>query len=70
MRQYLGEIKTMTFDVVKVNAKGQEIEREKAEASYLIENLGNGITLALVAIPGGTFLMGTEDEEIERLVKK
>ncbi len=24
----------------------------------------------MVAIPGGTFLMGTEDEEIERLVKK
>ncbi len=24
----------------------------------------------MVAIPGGTFLMGTEDEEIEKLVKK
>jgi formylglycine-generating enzyme required for sulfatase activity len=32
--------------------------------------LGNDITLEMVAIPGGTFLMGTEDEEIERLVKK
>jgi formylglycine-generating enzyme required for sulfatase activity len=32
--------------------------------------LGNDITLEMVAIPGGTFTMGTEDEEIERLVKK
>jgi formylglycine-generating enzyme required for sulfatase activity len=60
----------MTFDVVKVNAKGQEVEREKAEASYFTQDLGNDITLEMVAIPGGTFLMGTEDEEIERLVKK
>ncbi|MFM6519976.1 MAG: formylglycine-generating enzyme family protein, partial [Microcystis panniformis] len=61
---------TFDFDVVKVNAKGQEVEREKAEASYFSEDLGNGITLEMVAIPGGTFTMGTEDEEIERLVKK
>lgn len=27
------------------------------------EDLGKGITLEMVAIPGGTFLMGTEDEE-------
>ena len=59
----------MTFDVVKVNAKGQEVERKKAEASYFAQDLGNGITLEMVAIPGGTFTMGTEDEEIERLVK-
>ena len=57
------------FDVVKVNAKGQEVERKKAEASYFAQDLGNGITLEMVAIPGGTFTMGTEDEEIERLVK-
>ena len=34
-----------------------------------IEDLGNGITLEMIAIPGGKFLMGTEDEEIERLWK-
>ncbi|MBE9071504.1 formylglycine-generating enzyme family protein [Microcystis sp. LEGE 08355] len=58
------------FDVVKVNAKGQEVERKKAEASYFAQDLGNGITLEMVAIPEGTFTMGTEDEEIKRLVKK
>ena len=54
---------TFDFDVVKVNAKGQEVEREKAEASYFSEDLGNGITLEMVAIPGGTFTMGSPANE-------
>ncbi len=32
--------------------------------------MGNSVNLEMVDIPGGKFLMGTEDEEIERLVKK
>jgi formylglycine-generating enzyme required for sulfatase activity len=63
-------LKVFKFDVVKVNAKGQEVKREKAEAQYYAEDLGNGITLDMVAVPGGKFMMGTEDEEIERLCKK
>ncbi|MDJ0713855.1 MAG: SUMF1/EgtB/PvdO family nonheme iron enzyme [Prochloraceae cyanobacterium] len=58
------------FDVVTVNASGKEVKRDKSKARYFKEDLGNGVTLDLVAIPGGKFLMGTEDEEIERLVKK
>ena len=53
----------MTFNVVEVNAKGQEVEREKGEASYFTEDLGNGITLEMVAIAGGTFLMGSSTNE-------
>ncbi len=34
------------------------------------EYLGNGVNLEMIAIPGGTFLMGTEDQEIERLCKE
>ncbi|MDJ0718242.1 MAG: SUMF1/EgtB/PvdO family nonheme iron enzyme [Prochloraceae cyanobacterium] len=62
--------KNTKFDVVTVNASGKEVKRDKREAEYFTENLGNGVTLDMVAIPGGEFLMGTEDEEIERLVKK
>ncbi len=57
-------------DVVTVNSQGQEIQREQNQATYFTENLGNGVALDLVSIPGGTFMMGTEDEEIERLVQK
>ena len=37
---------------------------------YFSENLGHGLGLDLVFIPGGSFWMGTEDLEIERLVKE
>ncbi len=58
------------FDVKTVDATGQEVKREKGQARYFTENLGNNITLDMVAIPGGKFMMGTEDSEIERLCKK
>ncbi|MFM2379628.1 MAG: hypothetical protein RLZZ143_2207, partial [Cyanobacteriota bacterium] len=51
------------FDVAKVNAKGQEVERKKAEASYFAQDLGNGITLEMIAILGGTFTMGSPANE-------
>ena len=63
-------LKVFNFEVVRVNAKGEQIKKESKQSQYFAQDLGNGITLEMVAIPGGTFLMGTEDEEIERLVKK
>jgi len=53
-----------------VNAKGQEVKREQKQARYYTEDFGNGITLEMVAVPGGKYAMGTEDSEIERLCKK
>jgi formylglycine-generating enzyme required for sulfatase activity len=50
--------------VVSVDTKGQEINRQPKQAQYFTEDLGNGVTLEMVYIPGGTFIMGTEDEEI------
>jgi len=63
-------LSVFNFEVVRVNAKGEQIKKESKQSQYFREDLGNGITLEMVAIPGGTFTMGTEDEEIERLVKK
>ncbi|MFM6629303.1 MAG: SUMF1/EgtB/PvdO family nonheme iron enzyme, partial [Microcystis panniformis] len=63
-------LSVFNFEIVRVNAKGELIKKESKQSQYFSEDLGNGITLEMVAIPGGTFLMGTEDEEIERLVKK
>ncbi len=58
------------FEIVIVNRQGQITKREPKQAQYFTEDLGNNITLEMVAIPGGTFMMGTDDEEIERLCKK
>jgi len=63
-------LSVFNFEIVRVNAKGEQIRKESKQSQYFSEDLGNGITLEMVAIPGGTFTMGTEDEEIERLVKK
>ncbi|WP_066379113.1 bifunctional serine/threonine-protein kinase/formylglycine-generating enzyme family protein [Anabaena sp. CA = ATCC 33047] len=41
-----------------------EINRSRRYAEYFREDLGNGVVLDMVAIPGGKFLMGSpEDEE-------
>ncbi len=51
------------FEVVTVNAKGQEINRRSSQAEFFSEDLGNGVTLKMVSIPGGTFMMGAPKEE-------
>jgi formylglycine-generating enzyme required for sulfatase activity len=63
-------LQVFKFEVVAVNARGKQINKEPKQAQYFTEDLGNGVTLDMVSVPGGKFLMGTEDEEIERLVKK
>ena len=66
-----GNLKDFEFPVVTVDAKGQEVKREQGKAQYFTLSLGNDeIALDMVSLPGGKFMMGTEDEEIERLVKK
>jgi formylglycine-generating enzyme required for sulfatase activity len=56
-------LKSFEFDVVTVNAQGWKISRKRCRAQYFTEDLGNGITLEMVAIPGGTFMMGAPENE-------
>ncbi|NEO57306.1 MAG: SUMF1/EgtB/PvdO family nonheme iron enzyme, partial [Okeania sp. SIO3B5] len=51
------------FDVITVNNKGEEIERRFNEAVFFTEDLGSGVILEMVYIPGGTFLMGSPENE-------
>ncbi|BAY60346.1 serine/threonine protein kinase [Calothrix brevissima NIES-22] len=59
-------LKSFQFEVVTVNATGKITSRQNREAKYFIEDLGNGITLEMVQIPGGTFMMGSPAEEAGR----
>ncbi|MBC1224911.1 SUMF1/EgtB/PvdO family nonheme iron enzyme [Nostoc sp. UCD121] len=54
------------FDVVTVNAQGQEIKCEQGQAEYFTETFGNGMTLDMVLIPAGSFMMGSPEDELER----
>ncbi len=66
-----GALWTVEFETVTVDAKGEVVKRDRnKQVKFFKEDLGNGLTLDTVSIPGGTFIMGTEEEEIERLVKK
>ena len=60
------ELQVFQFEVIRVNAQGREIERLKRDAQYFTKNLGNNVTLEMVAIPGGKFLMGSPSTEAER----
>ncbi|MDJ0593455.1 MAG: formylglycine-generating enzyme family protein [Pleurocapsa sp. MO_226.B13] len=61
---------TDNFEVLTVNARGEIIRRDSQKSEFFTQDLGNGVNLEMVAIPGGKFLMGTEDAGIERLVQK
>ena len=56
-------IKDFDFQVVTVNAKGEKVNQEQGQAKYFTEHLGNGVTLEMVAIPSGKFMMGAPKEE-------
>ena len=59
-------LKTFNFEVVTTDATGKITNRRNASANYFTEDLGNGVLLEMVEIPGGTFIMGSPDSEAER----
>ena len=55
-----------TFEVLEVNNSGSIINRNKKSARQKIEYLGNGIKLEMIYIPGGSFIMGSPEDEAKR----
>ena len=62
-------IKPSGFDV-SISSSMNRVEKVTNLFQNFTEDLGNDINLDMIAIPGGIFMMGTEDEEIERLLKE
>ncbi len=54
------------FDTVTVDARGSVVERRRRSAEFYEEDLGGDVKLAMVAIPGGTFVMGSPASEAGR----
>ncbi len=57
---------TFSFEYVTVNERGNIAERRTGEAERYQEALGDGLTLEMVKIPGGKFVMGSPENELER----
>lgn len=49
---------TYSFETVSVDNNGEIIDRQPGTVECFIENLGEEVSLDLVAIPSGTFIMG------------
>lgn len=62
---FLSSLTTQTFycDVVTVDSQGQETTRSQSQAQFFAEDLGGGMLLEMVFIPGGTFQMGSPESE-------
>jgi formylglycine-generating enzyme required for sulfatase activity/tetratricopeptide (TPR) repeat protein len=52
-----------TFNTVTLDRRGKEIERRQLQARQFIEELAHSVTLEMVEIPGGTFVMGSPPSE-------
>ncbi|HSN78432.1 MAG TPA: formylglycine-generating enzyme family protein [Anaerolineae bacterium] len=57
------ELVTFEFQVVAVNQRGEIVERRIERAQQVAQDLGNGVALEMVAIPGGDFRMGSRASE-------
>jgi eukaryotic-like serine/threonine-protein kinase len=59
-------MRTFEFFVVTVNSGGETIERRLGQAQSFTEDLGHGVLLEMVSVPGGRFLMGSPEIEDKR----
>ncbi|WP_377473908.1 MAG: bifunctional serine/threonine-protein kinase/formylglycine-generating enzyme family protein [Microcoleus anatoxicus] len=59
-------LKTFDFETVTVNSTGQITNRSQGQVQVFTDNLGDGITIDMIAIPGGSFVMGSPSTEAER----
>ena len=55
---------------VTLNNQGEIIKKEPIKVESFVENLGNGIELEMVLIPGGSFQMGANENIEEQPVHK
>lgn len=53
------ELDVFEFDVVLVNQRGEVVKRSIERAQQAAQDLGSGILLEMVVIPGGMFWMGS-----------
>src|SRR4028119_116143 len=63
---FIPTLKRFDFDTVTVDVRGNITNRQRREAQFISEDLGSGVILDMVAIPGGRFVMGSPNTEAGR----
>ncbi|WP_445302339.1 MULTISPECIES: SUMF1/EgtB/PvdO family nonheme iron enzyme [unclassified Microcoleus] len=63
---FIQTLKRFDFDPVTVEVRGNISSRQRCQAQFYSENLGSGAILDMVAIPGGSFVMGSPNTEAGR----
>ncbi len=66
----ISDLQEFEFETVKVNYQGEITHKHRKHAKYFTQDLGNNVNLDLIYIPNGTFSIGTENEEIEKLCRQ
>jgi eukaryotic-like serine/threonine-protein kinase len=61
------QLSKIEFTSVRLNNKGNIISRPKGFAKIYRENLGNGISISMVKVPTGNFMMGSPEREKDRV---
>jgi formylglycine-generating enzyme required for sulfatase activity len=67
LEQNKPSLKPFPFETVRLNERGQIIERPLITVNRFMEDLGEGVQLAMIEIPAGKFLMGSPDSEEDNL---
>ncbi|NEO77350.1 formylglycine-generating enzyme family protein [Moorena sp. SIO4G3] len=62
--EYEEKLQQWTFQTPTVNRRGEIIKTTTYTASYFTETLTDNVELEMVAIPGGTFTMGSPENEV------
>ncbi|HKQ76804.1 MAG TPA: SUMF1/EgtB/PvdO family nonheme iron enzyme [Blastocatellia bacterium] len=58
-------LRAFTYETVTIDASGNEISRRRLQGQAYVEDLGGGVTIEMVAVPGGQFQMGSTDAEAQ-----
>ena len=54
-------LQTFNFETVTVDVRGNITNRQRLAAQFINEDLGSGVILDMIAIPGGSFVMGSPE---------